>query len=68
MTKDKDGLSLDPLQLDKGWYYEEKDGVTVCIDFVAQNKRTSPAMILIPWRKLKASLKRKYPDLTTKEQ
>ena len=60
----KNKLSLEPQQLDMGWYYEDNGGIEVYIDFVAQQNRTGPAKIKIPWRKLRASLKRKDSALT----
>ncbi len=49
---DSNGLRRDPQTIFAGvWYYEEQSGITVV---------TPERLILIPWRKLRASVGRKY--------
>ena len=54
----KKHLSLNPKQVtDKIWYYEELEGIQVCHDVHYVNGTVEH--FIIPWRMLRASLKRK---------
>lgn len=58
-----DKLSRKPQNLRPGaWYYEEFGGIDVIYEIYMNGKFDRMGMIRIPWRKLRASLKRK--DLT----
>lgn len=58
----KSKFSLEPQKLDRAWYYEENGGIDIIVDTAAFSEistRRVPIHVKIPWRKLRASLKRK---------
>lgn len=60
MAKKKSKLSLDPQQIDKeNWYYEEKKGVLLVHEIRTKDGYLRTDQILIPWRMIAASMKRK---------
>lgn len=55
-------LSRDPQHVCDGlWYYEDNGGISLVIDWAKLHPKheTAQKIVLIPWRKLRASLKRK---------
>lgn len=65
---DKDGLDRNPHNMKNGWYYENKGGLEVYVRH-SQMEGAVMARGIIPWRSIKASLKRKdISDLLKKNK
>lgn len=65
-------LSLDPQPVCDGlWYYEDNGGIDLIIDFKKLHPLDNPnatKRVMIPWKKLRASLKRKDASRVSTEK